>query len=47
VRAGTPGVKREYCKVWTYRVEGYLDNSDMAEFVNMIRSREIAVTAKD
>lgn len=45
VRAGTPGVEREYTKAWTYKVEGYFDNTDKTELVNLVQSRTIAVTA--
>lgn len=41
VRAGTPGVEREYAKVWNYTVEGYMDNTDMALLQNLVRSREV------
>lgn len=36
-RAGSPGVLREYAKVWTFRVEGYLDNTDQARLQNFVR----------
>lgn len=41
VAAPSPGVQREYLKIWTYRVEGYLDNTDTTEFVNNVRKRKI------
>ena len=43
VRSGTPGVERQYSKVWTYNVEGYLDNTDMTELVNATRSRKLSI----
>lgn len=44
VRAGTPGVQREYAKVFTYRVEGYMDNTDTTDMVNLIRKRDINIS---
>jgi hypothetical protein len=41
VRSGTPGVQREYAKVFTYKVEGYFDNTDTARIVNVVRSSKI------
>lgn len=41
VRSGTPGVEREYCKVWTYSVEGYMDNTDEALFRALISRRQL------
>ena len=43
VRAGTPGVQREYAKVWTYRVEGYFDNTDTTDIVNVVRKQKLSV----
>lgn len=45
VRAATPGVEREYAKVWTYTVEGYFDNTDKTELVNLVQKRTITQTA--
>ncbi len=45
VKTGTDLAEREYTKVFTYRVEGYLDNTDMVEFVNLIRKRSLTVEA--
>lgn len=44
VRAGTPGVERSYAKVWTYKIEGFLDNTDRSELVNVVRSRRLTLT---
>jgi len=41
VRAGVPGIERQYTKVFTYLVEGYLDNTERAELVNAVRSRRL------
>lgn len=41
VRSGTPGVEREYAKVWTYRVEGYFDNTDTTVLQNVINKRSL------
>lgn len=43
-RDGSPGIERLYSKVWTYQIEGYLDNTDTAELVNVVRSRRLTVT---
>jgi hypothetical protein len=43
VRSGSPGVEREYCKVWNYKVEGYLDNTDLATFANLTKEPTITV----
>lgn len=43
-RAGTPGIERLYTKVWTYLIEGYLDNTDTTTLVNAVRSRRINLT---
>lgn len=43
VRAGTPGIERQYQKVWTYKIEGYLDNTDKTVLVNVIKARKIDV----
>jgi hypothetical protein len=41
VRAGTPGVEREYGKSWTWKVEGYFDNTDTARLVSLVRERRL------
>ena len=45
VRAGSPGAERQYSKTWTYVVEGYLDNTDLAKLVNASRSRKLSTTS--
>lgn len=45
VRAGSPGIERQYAKSWTYVVEGYLDNTDLTELVNAARSRKLSTTS--
>lgn len=47
VASGTPGVEREYAKVWTYVVEGYLDNTDTRTLVHRTRSRIIRQTGAE
>jgi hypothetical protein len=47
VRSDTPGVEREYAKVITYRVEGYFDNTDTAELVNLVQGRSIRTRSMD
>lgn len=42
-RSGTPGFEREYAKVWQYRAEGFLDNTDTAVLENLVRSRTITM----
>lgn len=44
VRSAQPGIIREYAKVWTYRVEGYFDNTDTAIFSNLVQKRNINVS---
>lgn len=43
VRAGLPGVEREYAKAWTYKVEGYFDNTDTAVLRNTVRKRSFVL----
>ncbi len=43
VQEGTPGVTREYAKAWTYKVEGYLDNTDQTVLVHRNRSRSLGL----
>lgn len=42
VRAASPGIVREYSKVWTYKIEGYLDNTDLAALENLVRKRTLS-----
>ena len=46
VRAGTPGAERQYSKVWTYTIEGYLDNTDTTQLVNLVKSRKLNMKSK-
>lgn len=43
-RSGTPGLEREYVKVFTYVIEGYLDNTDQARLQQLNRTRVITAT---
>ena len=45
VRAGTPGLEREYAKVWTYVIEGYLDNTDSTQLVHRTQQRIIQLSS--
>jgi hypothetical protein len=47
VRAGSPGIERSYMKVWTYRIEAYMDNTDRTELVNLVRSRTLVLERAD
>ena len=44
VRAGSPGVERQYAKVWTYVIEGYLDTSDLVQMQATVRQRRFGLT---
>lgn len=43
---GVPGMLREYLKVFMYRVEGYLDNTDTTRLVSLIRKLTISSNLK-
>ena len=44
VRSGSPGTERLYDKVWTYLIEGYLDNTDTTFLMNVTKKRTVSVT---
>lgn len=35
--------ERQFTKVWTYKIEGYLDNTDEAVLVNLVRKRNLTL----
>lgn len=43
----SPGLTREYVKVWTFRVEGYSDTTDLAVLETTGRGRIISVENKE
>ena len=45
VDSGAEGVVREYAKVWTYKLEGYVDNTELAVLENLVRKRTLTVGA--
>lgn len=47
VRSGAPGVEREYGKSWTWKVEGYFDNTEQARLVGLVRERRLVMSKTD
>jgi hypothetical protein len=41
------GVHREYAMVWTYLVEGYMDNTDTTKLVNLVRGYTLGLEAME